>query len=188
MAAARGDVQRAGGGSRAVVAVDMQKGFMAAEGTLYCGDAARQIIAPVRERIEAETAAGGTAFFTRDTHDPDDREFEMFPVHCVEGSGEDDIIDELADLAGAARLIRKRRYSAFFETDLAEQLAGLGPSEVVVMGVCTDICVLHTVAGLRNRDYAVEVPADCVASFDPQQHEWALGHMEKTLGARITHR
>ena len=56
------------------------------------------------------------------------------------------------------------------------------------MGDCTDICVLHTVAGLRKRDYAVEVPADCVASFDPEQHAWALGHMSKILGARITNR
>ena len=56
------------------------------------------------------------------------------------------------------------------------------------MGDCTDICVLHTVAGLRNRDYVVEVPADCVASLDARQHAWALDHMEKILGARITNR
>ena len=56
------------------------------------------------------------------------------------------------------------------------------------MGDCTDICVLHTVADLRNRDYKVEVPADCVASFDPEQHQWALDHMDKILGAKITHR
>ena len=112
----------------------------------------------------------------------------MFPPHCVEGSGEEEIIPELADLAAGARVVRKRRYSAFFETDLAAQLQELQPEEVVVMGDCTDICVLHTVSGLRNRDYRVEVPADCVASFDPEQHEWALGHMEKILGARITNR
>ena len=53
-------------------------------------------------------------------------------------------------------------------------------------GVCTDICVLHTAADARNRDYAVEVPTDCVASFDPQAHQWALQHMERVLGARLT--
>jgi nicotinamidase-related amidase len=55
-----------------------------------------------------------------------------------------------------------------------------------VVGVCTDICVLHTVADARNRDYNVEVPAECVASFDAQEHQWALRHMEKILGAKIT--
>lgn len=174
--------------SRAVIVVDMQKGFMAPDGTLYCGDEARRIIEPVRERVERERDAGATVFFTQDTHEPDDAEFQMFPPHCVDGSGEEEIIDELADLAADAQRVKKRRYSAFFETDLAEQLVRLQPDEVVVMGDCTDICVLHTVAGLRNRDYKVEVPADCVASFDTEQHEWALGHMEKILGARVTNR
>jgi len=174
--------------AKAVIVVDMQKGFLAPEGSLYCGDGARAIIEPVRRRLEAETEGGATAFFTQDVHAPDDREFEMFPPHCVAGSGEEEIIEELADLAAGARLVAKRRYSAFYDTDLADQLAALAPEEVVVMGDCTDICVLHTVAGLRNRDYPVEVPADCVASFDAEQHDWALGHMERILGARITNR
>ncbi len=174
--------------ANAVIIVDMQKGFMEPGGTLFCGEGARQIISPVRSRVEREKAAGAALFFTQDTHEPDDAEFKMFPPHCVAGSGEEEIIDELADLASEARRVVKRRYSAFFETDLAEQLEQLGPERVVVMGDCTDICVLHTVAGLRNRDYEVEVPADCVASFDPRQHEWALDHMEKILGARVTNR
>ena len=174
--------------AKAVIVVDMQKGFMAPEGTLFCGDAARQIIPRIRRRVEAERAAGAEVFFTQDSHAADDAEFEMFPPHCIAGSAEEEIIDELADLAAEARLVKKRRYSAFFDTDLAQTLAVLAPEEVVVMGDCTDICVLHTVAGLRNRDYPVEVPADCVASFDEEQHQWALGHMEKILGARITNR
>ena len=110
----------------------------------------------------------------------------MFPPHCVAGSRDEEIIDELAGQAAEGTIIKKRRYSAFFDTDLAAQLAALGPERVVVTGVCTDICVLHTVADLRNRDYAVDVPADCVASFDPEQHKWALGHMDKILGATIS--
>ena len=37
----------------------------------------------------------------------------------------------------------------------------------------------------RNRVYAVEVPRDCVASLDPEAHEFALKHMEKVLGAKV---
>ena len=106
----------------------------------------------------------------------------------MRGSAEVEIIDALQPFAAAARLVPKRRYSAFFATDLAAQLRALAPERVLVMGVCTDICVLHTVADLRNRDYAVEVPADCVASFDPDQHLWALNHMERILGATISQR
>jgi nicotinamidase-related amidase len=41
------------------------------------------------------------------------------------------------------------------------------------------------VADARARDYKVEVPADCVSSFDREACKWALGHMEKVLGARV---
>ena len=174
--------------ANAVIVVDMQNGFMRSDGVLYCGDQARAIIPRIAARIEREQAAGAAHFFTQDSHTANDREFEMFPPHCIEGSEEERIIAELAPLAQDAQIVKKRRYSAFFETELAALLAALAPDKVVVMGDCTDICVLHTVAGLRNRDYAVEVPADCVASFDPQQHEWALGHLEKILGAEITNR
>ena len=82
-------------------------------------------------------------------------------------------------------LVPKNRYSGFFNTDLEQRLADLQPDKVIVCGVCTDICVLHTTSDARNRDYAVEVPADCVATFDPDAHTWALGHLEKILGAKV---
>jgi nicotinamidase-related amidase len=79
----------------------------------------------------------------------------------------------------------KRRYSAFFETDLAERLAAFAPEQIIVTGDCTDICVMHTVADARNRDYPVMVPADSVTSFDAEAHTWALKHMATILGARV---
>ena len=61
----------------------------------------------------------------------------------------------------------------------------LAPDRITVCGVCTDICVLHTTADARNRDYAVEVASDAVASFDSDAHRWALQHIERILGARL---
>ena len=42
---------------KAVVAVDMQCGFMAQECTLYCRDMAHRIIDPIRALVELESAA-----------------------------------------------------------------------------------------------------------------------------------
>ena len=64
-------------------------------------------------------------------------------------------------------------------------MTALDPEKVIVCGVCTDICVMHTAADARNRDYIVEVPVDCVATFDPEAHAYALQHMEKILGANL---
>ena len=171
--------------ANAVIVADMQRGFLSPEGTLYCGDAARDIIPRVRKLIEREAAEGSLIVFTVDTHQPNDKEFTIWPPHCIAGTSECEIIPELADLAARHVVLPKRRYSAFFDTDLERRLAEFGPERVIVTGACTDICVLHTVSDARDRDYAVEVPCDCVASFDAEGHAWALDYMRKILGAQV---
>ena len=168
-----------------VLVVDMVRGFLEPGHNLYCGDDARRIIPNVRRLLERETRSGAAVLFISDHHDPDDLEFQMFPVHCVKGTEEPRVIPELAHYVTASNVIPKNRYSGFFNTDLAQRLARLQPEKMIICGVCTDICVLHTTADARNRDYPVEVPADCVASFDPQAHHWALRHLQKILGASV---
>jgi len=71
------------------------------------------------------------------------------------------------------------------------RLRAAQPEQVTVVGVCTDICVLHTVADLRNRDYRVVVPASAVETFDGPGHpgdevqRWALAHLKGVLGAHV---
>lgn len=169
--------------ANAVLVVDMLRGFLEEGYPLYCGASARDIIPRVRRLVETEIAAGSHVIFVCDNHAPDDKEFEMFPPHCVRGSVEAEVIPELADLA--RDILPKTRYSAFYGTALDQELRELQPEKIVVCGVCTDICVLHTTADARNRDYSVEVRADCVASFDEEAHRFALQHMEKVLGVRV---
>lgn len=145
----------------------------------------------IREVIEQRRQAGDHLIFLADTHDPNDREFEVFAVHCVRGTAESEVVPELQPLLHDATLIRKRRYSGFFETDLEAQLRAAQPEQVTVVGVCTDICVLHTVADLRNRDYRVIVPASAVETFDGPGHpgdevqRWSLAHLSGVLGAHV---
>lgn len=167
-----------------VLVIDMQRGFLEEGNPLYCGDDARKIIPQVKKMLDREVAKGSTVFFTADAHAPDDKEFEMWPPHCVEGSEEAEIIPELTSYPGTR--IDSTRYSAFYGTDLAEQLAKLRPHRIHVCGVCTDICVLHTVADARCRDYDVLVYTDCVATFDQQMHQFGLKHIDEILGAKLT--
>ena len=171
--------------ANAVLVVDMLKGFLEPGHNLYCGDGCREIIPKVRSMLERESAAGSRIFFICDSHDPDDLEFQMFPEHCVKGTQEAEVIGELGPFVDGSNAIKKNRYSGFFNTGLESELEELSPEKVIVCGVCTDICVLHTAADARNRDYPVEVPTDCVASFDPEAHRWALQHIEKILGCRL---
>jgi len=169
----------------AVLVVDMLRGFLEEGNPLYCGADSRKIIDNIEQLLGEEVNKGSKIFFITDCHAPDDLEFKMFPPHCIKGSAESEVIPELKRFAG--KTISKQRYSAFYNTVLEKELLKLKPEKIIVCGVCTDICVMHTVADARNRDYAVEVPVDCVASFNQGAHKWALEHMEKVLGARLTH-
>jgi len=174
---------------RAIVVVDMLVGFCR-RGSLY-SPRYDHIVPRMLERLEAAEAAGVPIVFLVDTHAADDPEFEMFPPHCVEGSGEDEVIPELKPFADRGTVVRKRTFSGFHETELDDVLARLAPDVVEVVGVCTDICVLHTVAGLRARGYEVLVHEDLVETYDAPGHDaeafnrFALSHVRDVLGAKV---
>ena len=167
----------------AVLVIDMLRGFLEEGHPLYGGDEMRKIIPNVQKLLEKEFSKGSKIYFVCDSHDKDDLEFEMFPAHCIEGTEEAEIIPELSKYV--FQIIKKKRYSAFYNTDLAQKLGELKPGKIMVCGVLTNICVMHTVADARNRDYKVEVPVNCVASPDQAAHRFALEHMEKVLGAKL---
>jgi nicotinate phosphoribosyltransferase len=167
----------------AVLVIDMLRGFLEKGYPLYCGDLARDIIPNVKRLLEHELSRGSKVFFICDNHTPDDLEFEMFPPHCITGTAEAEVIPELAAIPG--EIIPKNRFSGFFKSALERKLKELAPEKLIVCGVCTDICVLHTVADARNRGYTVEVPTDCVASMDQRAHRFALDHIERILGAKL---
>jgi len=169
--------------AKGILVVDMLRGFLEEGYPLYCGEKARHIIPNVQCFLEQELHLGAKVFFICDNHDPDDLEFKMFPPHCIAGTAEAEVISELDRYPG--EVIPKKRYSGFFGTQLEAKLRKLKPEKLVVCGVLTNICVLHTVADARNRDYEVEVPADCVASSDEAAHRFALEHIENILGAKL---
>jgi nicotinamidase/pyrazinamidase len=175
---------------KVIIVVDVLNGFCRA-GNL-ASDRLAGVVEPIRRHLEEETAAGARVIFVVDTHQPDDPEFAMFAEHCVAGSGEDEIVDELKPFADPEFTVRKATYSAFHGTGLHDMLERLAPDEVEVIGVCTDICVMHTVADLRVRGYTVSVPVGLVETYDAPGHpaleisRFAMDHMRDILGARLT--
>ena len=169
--------------ARVVLVSDMLRGFFEEGYPLYCGIGARSIIPNVKKLLGRELEQNSKIFYLCDHHAPDDPEFRMFPPHCIEGTAEAEIIPELSPYPG--EIIPKRTFSSFYDTLLEKKLEALKPETIVVCGVCTHICVLQAVIDARNRGYQVEVPVDCVASFNDKAHNFALEHMEKVLGAKL---
>lgn len=169
---------------RALFVIDMLKDFLNTDGALYCGDSSRKIIPFVKQKIEEFHINGDLVVFICDSHDPDDLEFKVFPKHCVTGTPGTEIIDELP-VDEKDVIIKKKRYSAFYGTNLGRVLKEHKINEVHVVGVCTSICVMDTVGDLRNRDLTVIVYKNGVADFDPEAHEFAIRRIETIYGAKI---
>ena len=172
--------------SQALLVVDMLNDFVLEDGALTVGPAGKQIIPPIRERIQEYRQKGDLILYVADCHAPDDKEFNMFPPHCIKGEEGAEIVSELRPQDAAnERVIPKRRYSAFYGTDLDLTLKEKGIHQLELTGVCTNICILYTAADARMRYYDVTVRADTVASFDEAAHNFALKEMEHTLGVKI---
>ncbi|MNN35458.1 Maleamate amidohydrolase [compost metagenome] len=83
-------------------------------------------------------------------------------------------------------MIQKRRYSAFFQTDLEVLLKGLGVNTIILTGAATDVCVRATATDAQQHDYFVFVPRECVAGTTLKQHEAALEHIDYVLGQVVS--
>jgi nicotinamidase-related amidase len=171
-------------GGQALVIVDMLNDFLTEQGALFVGAAGQRIVPVIAAELERARQGNLPVLFLCDQHRPDDQEFTLWPPHCVAGSRGAQVIPELAVRPGDY-LVPKRRYSGFYGTDLDLILRELGISELILTGVCTNICVLYTAADARMRNFKVTVVKDGVASFDEQAHRFALGEMEKTLGVMV---
>jgi nicotinamidase-related amidase len=99
------------------------------------------------------------------------------PIHCVEGIRGVELRPEAKPLDGEW-LIQKRRYSAFFATDLDLLLRGIGVDRLIVCGFLTDVCIHYLCVDAHQRDYHVYVARDATAGSSPGASEAALAAIE----------
>lgn len=169
---------------KVLLVIDMLNDFIKEDGKLYIGDSGGKIILPIQKEIENFRKEKNLIFYICDHHRPDDKEFNLFPPHCISGTKGAEIIKELMPFKNDF-IIYKRRFSGFFQTDLDISLREEEILELELVGVCTNICVLYTAASARMLNYKVTVLKDAVASFDEQAHNFALKQMKDILGVEI---
>ena len=175
---------------KALFVVDMLNDFIKQDGALFCGSTAQQIVSFVKARIEEYRVNKYPVIFLCDGHTKDDHEFLRFPKHAVINTYGAKIIDELNFTIGTDSLVRKTRYSGFYNTSLEFTMDvhfGLKPKNTVieVAGVCTSICVMDTIGDLSNRDYTTVIHSNCVADFDQEMHGMAIKRMSDLYGTEI---
>lgn len=94
-------------------------------------------------------------------------------VHCIESSPYTDYADLTYPIEGEY-LISKRRYSAFFGTDLEILLKGLHVHTLYLIGGLTDVCIHYTAVDAHQHDYHIKVVTDACNGSSEEAHRYAL--------------
>jgi len=105
--------------------------------------------------------------------------------NCIRGTVGCQLLAELDYQAGDTTVVKKR-YSAFFQTDLDDWLRTQDIRTVVVVGINTHVCIRYTAVDAYQLDYSVIVPTDCVNGYDPVQHKETLEHLHWAVASVMT--
>jgi len=166
--------------SKILVVVDMQNDFI--DGALGTPEA--QAILP--RVIDIVRGFSGEVIFTRDTH-PENylrtREGLALPVsHCIKDTAGWQIQSELEKLRlthGYAVIDKP----TFASKELGEYLLSLNASEpieqILLVGLCTDICVISNAMLIRAflPEVKILVDSSATAGVSPESHSRALASM-----------
>ncbi|MGT2908093.1 cysteine hydrolase family protein [Streptococcus dentiloxodontae] len=180
--------------TKALISIDYTYDFVADDGKLTAGKPAQAISERIAQVTQEAYDRGDYIFFAIDGHDEGDSfhpETKLFPPHNIKGTAGRALFGPLADFYDNSRAdsrvfwMDKRHYSAFSGTDLDIRLRERDVKTIILTGVLSDICVLHTAIDAYNLGYKIEVVSSAIASITEEAHQFALGHMKNVLGAKI---
>ncbi len=161
-----------------LVIVDMINGF-AREGALH-SSRVEGIIPEITklsrscEKLHIEKIAFA------DCHTEASTEFGAYPVHCLQGTSEAEIVDEIKAIGGY-KLITKNSTNGFLEEEFQKWLGDNQDKNIfIVTGDCTDICIqqfaitLKTWFNMKSRKSRIIVPINAVETYDVDIHNAQL--------------
>lgn len=179
---------------RALINIDYTYDFVADDGKLTCGVPGQVLEDYIVELTEQFIKDGDFVAFGIDAHEEGDEyhpEAKLFPPHNINDTPGKQLYGKLQDVYEANKdkanvfCYDKTRYSAFTGTNLELKLRERNIQELHLVGVCTDICILHTAIDAYNKGFDIVVHEKGVASFNEGAHKWALEHFKNTLGAKV---
>jgi len=159
---------------RAIIVVDMLKDNMKESTRNPYLQEGRAIIPNLQRLLEESRKKRFPIIFACDSFLEGDFIFKgKMKVHSLRGTKGAEVIDDLKPEPKDI-ILPKRRFSAFFKTDLDQTLRVLGVDTIVVTGITTEVCVLTTAMDGLSHDFSVIILEDCSASRNKEFHQGCL--------------
>ncbi len=111
-----------------------------------------------------------------------DFEWKKLPPHCFLGEFDSEPVEGVNVQPTTEYVVRKRRFSGFFETDLNLLLREAGVERIVIVGVKTHVCVRATAQDGFAYGYRVVIPREAVNSNYKHLHEASLEDIQRYMG------
>jgi maleamate amidohydrolase len=182
-----GDDTRRSGRAIALVVVDGINGFYDPRGPTYYPEV-EQTIAPIR-RLLAEAREHRTLVVhavERHRAELDDFEWRVLPQHYVEGTFDAEIYPPFAPRDGLEIVVPKRRFSAFYATDLSLLLREQGVGSILLAGCKTNVCIRATAQDAFAAGFDVAVVREATNSNRPHLAAASLEDIERYMGRVIS--
>lgn len=123
--------------------------------------------------------------YSKDFNDAPPRLKQQGSKITVEGDSGSQILSELNVETDDIQIVKKR-FSAFFQTELNTILQNLKVNTIVIAGANTHACVLSTVQDAYNRDYQLILVPQAVQSHDPFLHNQAWALMTRYMAQEVS--
>lgn len=173
----------------AFVIVDMINGFTR-EGALM-SPRAEKLIPQIAKLSKACDKLKIAKVAFADCHTDASPEFDAYPQHCLQGSSEAEIVDELKKIGGYT-LIPKNSTNGFLEEQFQTWLKDNQHVDTfLITGVCTDICVMQFATTLKtwfnkqNKKTRMIVPVNAVDTYDLGMHNGDLTNVMALYSMQI---
>jgi len=171
-----------------LMVVDMQNDFILKGAPVEC-PGGREIVTKLKQLISFVRSMDIPIIYTQQVHRPGKIDFGRMLdkkdlERNIEGTPGVEIIEELKPHNNDF-IVKKRRYSAFFKTDLEILLKGLQKEVLIITGVATNVCIYATALDAQQRGYYVIVAKDCVSghgSTNDWIHDAFLKNIDIILG------
>ncbi|HLB38487.1 MAG TPA: isochorismatase family cysteine hydrolase [Gemmatimonadales bacterium] len=169
----------------ALVLIDVINDFFDPVGRNY-HPSYEPILANIRRVLAAARRGGIAVIHCMEGHRPGvDFEHRKLPVHCIVGEHDAEPAQGIEILDGEV-VVRKRRYSAFFGTDLDLVLRERGIDRLLIVGVKSHVCIRATIQDAFGSGYEALLVRDCTGSNRPHLHEASLEDIERYMGRVIS--
>lgn len=174
----------------ALVIIDMIEGFTRI-GNLK-SDRVEKKIVPIANLAKEFTQKEFKILAFADQHDENSPEFDVYGEHCIKGSKECEVVQEIKDVVKDNLLVIPKNSNNGFIEDAFQNWLKVNENinNFIVVGGCTDICIdvfsnsMKSYMNQKNKKGVVAIPESLVATYDIPGHNGEFKHYEALVNMK----